>query len=554
MRALILLLCLAASNAWSAVKWVDLTGVGSGSANGSDVNNQCAGIGDADCIGANLPAGSTMHMCNAYTGAGITIPVAGSAGNVTTYDCTCTGGTNGSITATSGTAGILANKAYTHVGNSCTVSYAGSKPVQINASNVTIGAVSIIAPGQDGITLTTPATLSNVTIDGASIVGMTRYGIIWQNSNSTTNTATDFVIQNTSFNRNANSAIFFQCNFQASDCSITRLTIDGNTVVGSGNTQIVVQDCYDGDIIGACTDPQSYTLARYTDVSITDNIVTGSTSGGGIALYGCKSSTNAQGKCVVARNTVTGNAGVIGGIDLFNSIYVTIEDNYLAESTTTSIDGNGVLVDYGNRYVIVRRNQIYDNVGLSGVDNSGVAVMVIRGQDVDVYGNIGNGNKAGLLTSGASFTESNIRFYNNSFTNNADYGWYIDASQEVSSVVLYNTILSGPGTCIYAEAAGAAQTENYNDLPCATRSNFNGVAGWSNGANSIVDDPLMAGGDNPDSAQKFRLLRGSPARRVGKDLNMGNVQDYGNRAYLHPPSMGGWEATTGDQAEARAMR
>jgi hypothetical protein len=37
-------------------------------------------------------------------------------------------------------------------------------------------------------------------------------------------------------------------------------------------------------------------------------------------------------------------------------------------------------------------------------------------------------------------------------------------------------------------------------------------------------------------------------------LNIGNVQDAGNRAFLHPPSIGAWEAASGDAAAVRTAR
>lgn len=58
----------------------------------------------------------------------------------------------------------------------------------------------------------------------------------------------------------------------------------------------------------------------------------------------------------------------------------------------------------------------------------------------------------------------------------------------------------------------------------------------------------------PTSAQGFRLTAASPLRGVGYDLNIGNIQDNGNRAFHHPPSIGAWEATSGDLATERTLR
>lgn len=67
-------------------------------------------------------------------------------------------------------------------------------------------------------------------------------------------------------------------------------------------------------------------------------------------------------------------------------------------------------------------------------------------------------------------------------------------------------------------------------------------------------DPQLAGGASPATAEGFRLKSTSPLRRAGKDLNLGNIQDCSNRAFLHPPSIGACEATSGDEAAPRAAR
>ncbi len=43
----------------------------------------------------------------------------------------------------------------------------------------------------------------------------------------------------------------------------------------------------------------------------------------------------------------------------------------------------------------------------------------------------------------------------------------------------------------------------------------------------------------------------STVRRAGKELNKGNIQDFGNRAFHHPPTRGAWEFSDGDAAASR---
>lgn len=70
------------------------------------------------------------------------------------------------------------------------------------------------------------------------------------------------------------------------------------------------------------------------------------------------------------------------------------------------------------------------------------------------------------------------------------------------------------------------------------------------GGNSTAD-PGFVGGLTPANAAGFRLSPSSPLRRAGTDLNLGNIQDHGNRAFMHPPSIGAWEAASGDESSAR---
>lgn len=82
-----------------------------------------------------------------------------------------------------------------------------------------------------------------------------------------------------------------------------------------------------------------------------------------------------------------------------------------------------------------------------------------------------------------------------------------------------------------------------------TTSNF---ATWQGThTRDLRSDPLWVGGTSPSTAEGFRLTSASPLRRAGTDLNIGNVQDNGTRAFSHPPSIGAWEVTSGDSASSR---
>lgn len=100
--------------------------------------------------------------------------------------------------------------------------------------------------------------------------------------------------------------------------------------------------------------------------------------------------------------------------------------------------------------------------------------------------------------------------------------------------------------------AHSSQVESYNASFGNTAGNF-ALTGSSTsaGTGSITTDPQLSGGITPSTPAGFKLLPSSPARRAGLDLNIGNIQDHGNRAFAHPPSIGAWEVTSGSEASSR---
>lgn len=501
-------------------------------------------------LAASIAPSDTICIRGTYTGAGWTAPEAGTSGNVTTYDfgnstasaAACAAWGTGGIVATSGTAAALMNKGFNALVGG-TFFYASGPAIQVNASDVLIRGVEI--PGGDqGIVLTGSSTRDRVEIaevyvhdvQGNGTSDASAAGVYMLQTAITTFHWTDLTIRDSRFKNNLQGAINLRCDVGASDCRFTRLSILRNVAEENDNTAFVVQDCYDGvDTAGTCGDPQSYTTADFTDVQLIDNECYRQTAGGCMAVYGVTSSTSAQGKSFIRGTIANFNAGVIGGVDLFNSRWVTVEGTECEGNTTTTIDANCVLIDYGNKNIVVRYNFAKNNAGIAGTPNSGAAVMLLKCEDVDVYGNLGIGNAVGLFVSGASFAESNCNVYANMWLGNLFAGWYIDNSQQASSVTVRNSVLSGP-VCIEAESGGAAQTENYNDLYCPTRANYNGV-GWSDGANSITSDPKLLGGTNPTTADGFRPCAGSPLCGAGTPAALG-VNDFAGQQFGVIPNIG----------------
>lgn len=94
---------------------------------------------------------------------------------------------------------------------------------------------------------------------------------------------------------------------------------------------------------------------------------------------------------------------------------------------------------------------------------------------------------------------------------------------------------------------GASGVETNNTIIATTPCYVSGSPG-SCDASDDTDNLTMGwvGGASPPSAAGYKLAAASPLRRACKDLNLGNIQDNGNRAFSHPSSCGAWEATSGD--------
>lgn len=147
----------------------------------------------------------------------------------------------------------------------------------------------------------------------------------------------------------------------------------------------------------------------------------------------------------------------------------------------------------------------------------------------------------------------------------------IDLVSTVSSGthLLANNTVSNSPTCVAIGGGASVTTLSYNNLVANCTAGFtkggsstltqsNNRCGQNvttcnnGGGGSALGDLAWIGGATPTDARGFRLSASSPARRIGLDLNLGNIQDHGNRAFSHPPSIGAWEAASGDIATARA--
>ena len=170
-------------------------------------------------------------------------------------------------------------------------------------------------------------------------------------------------------------------------------------------------------------------------------------------------------------------------------------------------------------------------------------------------GNIISGSMttAGIYIEDASAVAVNATVYNNTLLGAMSRGIALKSDVTSGTVTALNNIIVGDnstGQIGFGCGTVCAQgSENYTRFY-----NLETNSSEAEGANSTTGDPQFTGGTSPTTASGFKLLPSSPLRRTGFDLNLGNIQDHGNRAFSHPPSIGAWEAASGDVAEERTIR
>lgn len=528
MKLLAVCFLLFALPAWGATKFIDLSGTGTGAANGNDVSNQCAGVGDADCIGANLPAGSTAYLCNAAT-ATVVNPVAGSAGNVTTYDCSCPGGTAGSISVSSGIAWNH-NKAYTDVRN-CTLTSAGittsDRGVAIGANNTNVTNNTITGTGRS-IELGTAAARNNITISGNTITGSELNPIVWSYACGSAFDLDDITITGNRLIDNGRAVskpngITLQYTANTAGCAMHRIAITDNYIEGQGGNAITVDHAIDA--------------VTNEDITVTGNEC-GPGNDGCIAIHSFGSSTSNYGKNIIANNIIRGTLGDTGGINVFYNQYLDIYGNTCEDLSTDNIDGNCILIDHENDYVRVFRNWGDGMLGDAGANNSGVGLMILDSTNVHAFANIFRNVKNCFWFSGET-TESGNLVENNSCYSATLYGARVQAATDLNSLTFRNNVLSGVATGISAEAGGNNQSFSYNLIDATTNYDLNSVFTTSN---DVLVAPQFVGGANPTTPEGFQPFATSPL--CGAGYPSPAKYDYTNKRLGNPPNIGAYGTCT----------
>lgn len=231
-----------------------------------------------------------------------------------------------------------------------------------------------------------------------------------------------------------------------------------------------------------------------------------------------------------------------------NSIGVTTVTNTVCLAETNLVNGGSICMYIEGR-ADVRRN--YCEGWSYGIQAASVAGATTG--DSYIIGNvIRDFGWYGLTTGSATPSGVTVSVFNNTVDgtgSDLSNSRCLNLAGAAGSIVNATNNLSVNCKFGFVQAGGAG-TKNL-----LTNSDFGNTTRYSGFASgSTLQDPKLIGGTSPTTAAGFRLTSGSPLRRVGTDLNIGNYQDVGNRAFLRPPSIGAWEATSGDARANKTAR
>jgi len=377
-----------------------------------------------------------------------------------------------------------------------------------------------------GIKIASAVDVTGSTIDNCEITDNVQRGISYLQSSGTAKTLDQLTITDSTITGSGYEGIrvTIEAAGAASD-KITNLTITGNTITGNGGT------LYAGIRVG-----DSGHVSAINETLVIDNNTVSSNRGiGGVLIIGF---TDTSYVSSFSGNTCNGNLGVLGGMNIQVSAYFTIENNTCNNNEADEgIDGHGLLIDDGCDNIICRHNSCSGNVGYSGADiTSGAGIMVLSVTNGEIYGNLGTGNRIGMILGGAS-AHTSTRIYNNTFVNSTHYGFIAGDAMADDVVEIKNNIFTGDSDGFYVNTGTDQTDEDYNifygfDTPTTNH---------TLGTNTLTSDPLLDA--------NYKPTVDSPAYEAG--IFVSSIKDYQGRPYHIPPTIGAYEFTSGFPAQPR---
>lgn len=545
----------------AATFWVDFSGTGTGGTTGADVDNLCADTTDASC---NETSGDTVYLCNART----TQFPASSMVNGATYNWSCPGGTAASLSVSGSTQAMtlgarssvtIVEPTIEQTGTAACIGATVAQSITIDGEGTceNCGKRNAVWTNDDTLGVIGPCGAEGIAVGNSDTDGWTFNGLHWKDLGEQAirfTPASAIAIDNVTITNN----YFDTCGDDAGDHCIWAYpgaagpTFDGWSITDN----LIYRSWIAGILLGGQEDAYTPT---HTNPSVLRNTCIecgfGNDTGSAFQfqdvdglVFDDWAGVRSQGR---------------GGV--FATFYVrnfTATDGWCEDTTLEADqwDGFCVDIDVGSQNYSVSR--IYDegNTGVSG-KNCSTSAQSCSGMTLAIFGS-GDGEISSVISNGArhclffsKLTSPPVTVRNNIVSNVSCVNPISDAiyiQQNVDGAAMLDVknwlIMGAGGNAVTNEGADQGDFD-YNAL----WGNAAGLSGQTAGANDLGGNPLLVGGSNPTNADGFRTKAGSPLRGAGTRVS-GVTQDYGNRRFKFPPSIGAWEAASGDAAETRTAR
>lgn len=519
----------------------------SGTRNGTSYANAWGGWSEIVWGGAGVVGGDTLYVCGTHTMTS-TLSVGTHGASSDSARATISGeyaADPGIMIATSaGSFYMRQPRNYTNVvgitfrnySNLCLLLDNSASHCDVRRCRFEMGTLADGATHALNIIGTTGLTFTDLVLDGNYFTGRIINGtnatgaISWNISAAAVNAITRLTITNNTFENLivVRGAVRLQTSATAgAGTALTDIVIDGNTFT---------------NVEGVCIDVGSGFTAygTHNGIKVRRNVIRGviqstvdTAMGGAISLFGFGPSTTASfGANEIAYNTATNVEGPNGFCNLFYGSYL-VHDNYAANLSTQTIDGNGVIFDHGCTSSYVYGNRFYKLTGKAGVSNSGVGIMVLDSTTCYAFGNVVNGAKVGVHL-GSAGTGQSCEVTGNTFANCSLYG--IDlllGADEANCTVKNNAFTAASGSAVSVRNAGAAWSgEDYNGF-----FGFAAASGHTLGTHDVFS--------NPGLTSDQTLTLSSPLLAAGVHFGYGwRYRDADGKQRPNPPSIGAFDTAT----------
>lgn len=324
---------------------------------------------------------------------------------------------------------------------------------------------------------------------------------------------------------------FKNCNTGRTAASVLQLRVDPVANTNCSITDLIVSknkfiDCY-GLGIRLRDDHAGSTFGTFAGVKCNYNTfinckeTTTAGMGGAISIGSFGISTNSKfGYNEVCYNTGINLEGAAGGVNAFYGSYI-IAYNYFENITSTTIDGNGILLDHGCDKTFVYSNVFKNVKGKASVTNSGYVLMLLDSTNCYFYSNIAIDCRNGIHLGDAAGSQSGY-FYHNTFVDISDYAIYAHASAGLNSIIVKNNIFTGSTYSVYDNTAISWTGEDYNvfyDIASGTQNH-------TLGSNDLTSNPQL---------NSAFLPLNTAIRTAGTSVGF---SDFSRKAFSTPPTMG----------------